>query len=84
MARAVHTAQVFGRSDPQDGQAAVTGLPGVPAARWELALGAHGAAQLLSALWVEASAHGLPVPAEVTAAIRALSVWSKDLEGPRG
>ena len=42
-------------------------------------MGAHGAAQLLSALWVEATARGLPVPVEVAAAIRALSAWSKEL-----
>jgi hypothetical protein len=81
--RAVHTARVFGQSQTQATSAAGAGLPGVPTVRWELALGARGAAQLLSALWVEATAHGLPVPAEVTAAIRALSAWSKELAGPR-
>ena len=72
VARAIHTAQVFG---PE-------GVPpaGVrPSAGWELALGAHGAARLLSALWVEATARDLPVPAEVAAAIHALSGWSHEL-----
>jgi len=34
-------------------------------------------------LWVEAASHDLPVPAEVAAAIRVLSDWSKEL-GPMG
>jgi len=79
VARAVHTARVFGQSETAAVPAVGVGLPGVPMARWELALGARGAAQLVSALWVEASAHGLPVPVEVAAAIRALSAWSKEL-----
>jgi len=76
VARAIHTARWFG---PEGDPAAAAGPPGVPAARWELALGAHGAARLLSALWVEATARGLAVPAEVQAAISALSAWSKEL-----
>ncbi|HEV8648766.1 MAG TPA: hypothetical protein VG276_05020 [Actinomycetes bacterium] len=83
VARAVHTAQVFGQSQTQTAPGGRVGPPGVPTPRWELALGAQGAAQLLSGLWVEATAHGLPVPAEVAAAIRALSAWSKELAGPR-
>ncbi|HEV8649565.1 MAG TPA: hypothetical protein VG276_09195 [Actinomycetes bacterium] len=79
VARAVHTARVFGPAEAEGLPAAEVGLCGVPTARWELAVGAQGAARLLSALWVEATARGLPVPAEVAAAIRALSVWSKEL-----
>ncbi len=71
VARAIHTAQVFG---PEGVPAAGVG----PSKGWELALGAHGAARLLSALWVEASAREVPVPAEVAAAIHALSEWSKE------
>jgi len=79
VARAVHTARVFGPTKAEGVPTAGVGPPGIPTARWELAVGAQGAARLLSALWVEATARGLPVPAEVTAAIRSLSVWSKEL-----
>jgi len=77
VARAVHAARVFGpEADPA---AHADPPPGVPAARWELALSAQGAARLLSGLWIEATARGLPAPAELAAAIGALSAWSKEL-----
>ena len=55
------------------------GAAWVSVARWELAVGAQGAARLLSALWVEATARGLPIPVEVATAIGVLSAWSKEL-----
>jgi len=76
VARAIRTAQVF---VPESGPASRVGPSEVSAARWELALGAHGAARLLAALWVEAIARGLPVPAAVDAAVGALAAWSKEL-----
>jgi len=79
VARAIHAAQVFG---PEGVPPAGQGPDEVSVVRWELAVGAHGAARLLSALWVEATAHGLPVPAEVDAAIGALSAWSRELAMP--
>ncbi len=75
--RAVHTARRFGPEG--DSAADARPPPDVPAAQWELALSAQGAARLLSGLWVEATARGLVVPAEVQAAIHALSAWSTEL-----
>ncbi len=79
VARAIQTAQVFGPEGvPPEG----LGRDEVPGWKWELAVGAHGAARLLTALWVEAAAQGLSVPFEVDAAIGALSSWSKALAMP--
>jgi len=75
VARAIHTAQVFGPAGvPSNGLD-----PGEGSVWWELALGAHGAARLLSALWVEAVVLDMPVPDEVAAAIHGLWAWSRDL-----
>jgi len=75
VARAIHTAQVFGPT----GVPATGVEPGTGLVWWELALGAHGAARLLAALWVEATAQDLPVPAQVPAAIHGLRAWSREL-----
>jgi len=79
VARAIHTAEVFGAEEVP---AVGVGTGDVGGLRWRVALGAHAGARLLSALWVEAVVLDLPVPAQVPAAIHALWAWSRELAVP--